>query len=830
MAELFRYAAFISYSSKDAGFARRLHRALESYGIPSSLGHFDLIGGGKKNRIYPVFRDREELPAGNLGERIEAALRASAALIVVCSPNAAASPWVQKEIEFFVGLGRRARIFAILAEAAPLTDANGADATAESFPSAFRGDALADQDALEPLAADARRGRDGFRNSWLKLVAGLVGVTPGQLIDRDRKRRGRQALFSSIGAVTIGFAMLISIVWVDTRNWRTDLSTYAERISRDEGPLAAAPFALAGLNGGEAIIPARSDRADATLAGIGGQRLVLDLPALQGLTGASVALSADGKILVTHDAANRLTLYNLARGGARTDLGVFHTLGEFNLTADGATLVTRDQGRLSLFDISRGAAKSDLGDISAGDTVQLSAAGKTLIISGQHRLTIVDLTRNRRRTDLSAQNFALASTGAFLVTVSETDHRGTLYELPYTGVGIDLGIVGAPGAIAGFQFSEDGSSLVIQNADYRVSLHNLASGAVTDLGSLGPLLDFKLSADGKFLFTESPDHRGTVYDLERRRPPLNLGDLGELWRFFFADNDKMLVAVRSGIWRPDQGPLYRGTIYDLVQGGARTDLGDLDQLGDLQLSADGRTLVTRGLDHRGTLYDLAHKAARIDLGDLGAPEHFGAFGLSSDGAFLIVQSQDHRGTLYDIAHGGRRTDLGDLVASMALTSVVFSADGKTLVTRGADNRGAVYNLGDPVWIGEQPSGAALSAAVCDASGDALRPFPEPLRGRAERLRRASTGQTTNDKNLMEILYGRPWNPCDWRGLGAAPEGWAQFWRRIQVVFLGHAELDYKCGEVNAAGDTSMRRIQMCEWEHVPGNQIAELSRTLSRPR
>src|SRR4051812_20136967 len=111
MAELYRYAAFISYSSKDAAFAKRLHHALETYGIPSSLGKYDLIGGGKKNRIYPVFRDREELAAGHLGDVIEANLRASAALIVVCSPDAAASPWVQKEIEYFASLGRQDKIF-----------------------------------------------------------------------------------------------------------------------------------------------------------------------------------------------------------------------------------------------------------------------------------------------------------------------------------------------------------------------------------------------------------------------------------------------------------------------------------------------------------------------------------------------------------------------------------------------------------------------------------------------------------------------------------------------------------------------------------------------
>jgi formylglycine-generating enzyme required for sulfatase activity len=195
MAEAFRYAAFISYSSADAAFAQRLHRALEGYGIPTSLGKFDLLGaGGKRNRIYPVFRDREELSAGDLGERIETSLKASGALIVVCSPNAANSPWVQKEIEFFIGLGRRDRVFAIIPDNVKSVDASGADCTPSCFPPAFRGDALKDANALEPLAADARPGKDGFRNAWLKLVAGLVGVSPGQIVDRDRRRRRQRAM------------------------------------------------------------------------------------------------------------------------------------------------------------------------------------------------------------------------------------------------------------------------------------------------------------------------------------------------------------------------------------------------------------------------------------------------------------------------------------------------------------------------------------------------------------------------------------------------------------------------------------------------------------
>ena len=212
MAERYRYAAFVSYSSKDARFAQRLHRALERYRIPAQLGRFKLTGkAGKTNRVYPVFRDREELSAGDLGERIETGLREAAALIVVCSPNAAASPWVQKEIEFFIKLGRRDRIFAIIADDAPLKDKKRNDATPLCFPPAFRGDALqGGERAIEPLAADARPGKDGFRNAVLKVIAGLIGVTPGQIIDRDaRERRAqltRNFALAAIAIVSVGLA------------------------------------------------------------------------------------------------------------------------------------------------------------------------------------------------------------------------------------------------------------------------------------------------------------------------------------------------------------------------------------------------------------------------------------------------------------------------------------------------------------------------------------------------------------------------------------------------------------------------------------------------
>jgi hypothetical protein len=217
MTDLHRFAAFISYSSKDAAFARKLHAALEAYRVPTALGAFKLAASGRPNRIFPVFRDREELAAGELGEAIESALAHSGALIVVCSPNAAASPWVDKEIQSFLKQGRKDRVFAIFAADAPVTLADGSDASQACFPPSFRGDAETGA-GFEPIAADARKGKDGFRNAWLKIVAGLIGVNAGALQDRDRKMRARQRIAAgALSAMVVGaLGALVGLAYQET--------------------------------------------------------------------------------------------------------------------------------------------------------------------------------------------------------------------------------------------------------------------------------------------------------------------------------------------------------------------------------------------------------------------------------------------------------------------------------------------------------------------------------------------------------------------------------------------------------------------------------------
>ena len=170
----FRYKAFISYSHDDEQWATWLHKSLETYRLPKRL--VDELGL-EHNRLSPIFRDRDELAsAHNLSTTILDALRASENLVVICSPSAAQSLWVNREIEEFGRLRDPKRVFCLLI----------GDST-HSFPPALTAEGM-----VEPLAADPRDQADGKRGARLKLAASLAGVPYDALRQREARRRARR--------------------------------------------------------------------------------------------------------------------------------------------------------------------------------------------------------------------------------------------------------------------------------------------------------------------------------------------------------------------------------------------------------------------------------------------------------------------------------------------------------------------------------------------------------------------------------------------------------------------------------------------------------------
>jgi len=208
-----RYRAFISYSHADERLAARLHRRLENYRLPRSLRQQQkFTDDPATSRLKPIFRDRDELSSSSsLGDAILQALDQSAALIVVCSPSAVASRWVNEEIRSFRLRHPDRPVFAFVVAGDPGTDPR-TDAPKAALPlHLLLKDVLQPEGELgEPLAADARREGDGFKLAFLKLAAGLLGVPFDQLRRREARRqqlRGAIALATSLGLMAV-FAVL----------------------------------------------------------------------------------------------------------------------------------------------------------------------------------------------------------------------------------------------------------------------------------------------------------------------------------------------------------------------------------------------------------------------------------------------------------------------------------------------------------------------------------------------------------------------------------------------------------------------------------------------
>jgi hypothetical protein len=201
-----QYRAFLSYSHADAAWAKWLHRVLENYRIDKDLVGRETALGPVPKTLRPVFRDRDDFSAGHsLADQTVKALEASQFLIVICSPNAARSKYVDEEIRRFKALGRATRVIPVIVDGEP------GDPHHECFPPGVRfkvgPDAELTGEREEPLAADARPQGDGKETTKLKVVAGMLGLGLDEIKRRAERARRRRNLFR-IGAG--GVALLVS--------------------------------------------------------------------------------------------------------------------------------------------------------------------------------------------------------------------------------------------------------------------------------------------------------------------------------------------------------------------------------------------------------------------------------------------------------------------------------------------------------------------------------------------------------------------------------------------------------------------------------------------
>lgn len=216
----FKYFAFISYNSRDTRWGKRLQQKLEHYRMPATLCS---ERGWRRRPINPVFFAPTDIQPGGLSDELQARLRASRHLIVICSPYSAQSEWVGKEIAFFHTLGRTQNIHFFIVKGSP----HSGDPRTECFNPVIEELGLSEilgANIHEKIYSNPRLNRE---RAYVQLISKLLDVEFDMIWKRHRRRMIRQAAAWTVGTIFV-VAALIG-VWRSGRP--TDIQVRLEEIS-----------------------------------------------------------------------------------------------------------------------------------------------------------------------------------------------------------------------------------------------------------------------------------------------------------------------------------------------------------------------------------------------------------------------------------------------------------------------------------------------------------------------------------------------------------------------------------------------------------------------
>ena len=242
-----KFRAFLSYSHADTRAAKRLHAQLEKFRLDKDLigRETDKMGAVPEN-LRPVFRDREEFTGGHsLTEATIAALDASRALIVLCSPATAASEYVNEEVRLFRHRHPDRPVIPVLI-----------DGTApDIFPPALRyeldADGIVTENPVTILGTDLRETGDGPQLGLAKIVAGLTGLASDDVYRRaERARRQsarfRNAVIAVLTLLTVAASGSTIFAWQQLKTNEAFLDATLDRFTRlvDRAVSAANTYSL----------------------------------------------------------------------------------------------------------------------------------------------------------------------------------------------------------------------------------------------------------------------------------------------------------------------------------------------------------------------------------------------------------------------------------------------------------------------------------------------------------------------------------------------------------------------------------------------------------
>jgi len=390
----FEYQAFISYShAADGRLAPALQRGLQR------------IGKRWYQRArFKAFRDATSLSANAaLWPDLERQLARCAWFVLMASPAAAASPWVGREVAWWLRHRSIDRLLIVISDGELAWDERSGDFDADRstcLPAQLRGSF-----AAEPLYVDLRWAQSAeqmslrharFRDAVLTLAAPLHGRAKDELDSEEIRQHQRFVLAAStVGAGALALALLAAFALWNAHqeaaraeaSWREAesrrLATQAvDKLVRDQAVEDAIKVALM------AWMLARTDEAAAAL-----EKLATATTAMAGILGqhtgglAAVAFSDDSAQLATLGRDGSLQLWRTGswQRAAATLQGKLSNARGLRFNATGTHLVAwNEAGTMDVWDLaaqqSAQVAAGTVGD-SHWRSAAISNDGMSLAIS-----------------------------------------------------------------------------------------------------------------------------------------------------------------------------------------------------------------------------------------------------------------------------------------------------------------------------------------------------------------------------------------------------------------------------------------------------------------
>lgn len=456
MKKKYTYDAFISYrhTELDKFAAENLHKQLEAFRLPGKISRKK----DGRTKIERVFRDKDELPlTSNLEDPIMEALKESEYLIVICSPRLRESLWCKKEIETFISLHGREKVFAVLIEGEPEEAFPEELLYAEETVQKPDGTTEIIKKPIEPLAADIRGKnkhamKKAMRTEVLRLLAPMFSLSYDDLRQRHRERRLRKILAASLaggtvcllfGAVSTTMALRIqsqkSQIEAQTEeirqqnqtlleNQAINLAEEAERKLEEGDRIGAIRTAAQALSEYEGITMPYTPRAQYVLT----ESLhVYDngyyiKPQHQLKTAGLIdfmLLSPDGELLVTYDSSGVLTVWDIGAGTIVekiTDISEMFSEKDCTFLGNDRIAYENAGGGISVYSIAEGKVTTTL-DASYPVGLYADRESNYLLVADMTDMILYD-----------AKNFAEIATyeaeeGNVLATDFQFDEEGNFF-------------------------------------------------------------------------------------------------------------------------------------------------------------------------------------------------------------------------------------------------------------------------------------------------------------------------------------------------------------------------------------------------------------------